>query len=244
MTEAEWREGFDHELDFWRAALAGQGEYLSWRLDQMLSPQGRLAKFPVRLLPFMHDVLERTGCAPSVLDIGSGPLSTLAWAAERGLANVVAIDPLAEQYREMMTELGIHYPVIPETGVGEQLTDQFPRATFDIVYSRNALDHCESPRRVVAAAVDLLREGGTFFVEGAVAEGTQQAWQGLHQHDILPTEVDLCHRSRDGVVSSLTRGLPVQRVFAGRGQGAAEPADAWEQNDWYVLVYRKLAAPR
>lgn len=227
------------ELSFWRGALDGDTDYLQWRLEQMLSPEGRLAKFPVRLIPHLEQYVEEYGRPPRVLDVGSGPLSTLAWAVERGLADVTAVDPLAERYGALLVERNFSYPVTPVPGEGEKLTALFPVESFDIVYSRNALDHCGLPHQVLTEAVQVLRSGGLLMLEGAVAEGTQQHWHGLHQHDILPTDTDLLHRDRTGAITSLVSGLPLRRTFSGSGQDAAEPAATWRQNDWYVLTFVK-----
>lgn len=242
-ARAEWEGRLEDELSFWRRALAGETDYLRWRLEQLLSREGRLSKFPVRLLPHLEDFVERHGAAPRILDIGSGPLSTLGWAAERGFADVIAVDPLAERYRALMTEHGYTYPVTPIPGTGEELGSMFEAASFDMVYSRNALDHCVSPHQVLRAAVRVLRPRGVLFLEGAVAEGTQQQWDGLHQHDILPTADDVLHSDRNGAVTSLMNGLGLRRLFSGSGQSAATEASEWKQNDWYVLIFEKLTEP-
>ncbi|QSB16861.1 class I SAM-dependent methyltransferase [Natronosporangium hydrolyticum] len=234
-----WRAGLSDELAFWQSALRGETEYLRSRLTQMLSPEGRRAKFPVRLLAHLRQFAEQTGRPALILDAGAGPFSTLAWASEQRLAEVVAVDPLAEAYAQMLAEYGYEYPVIARTGSGEQLCDLFPEAHFDVVYSRNALDECVSPHEMLRQLVRVLRGGGLLFLEGTVAEGTRQGWVGLHQHDLVPVEDDFLHRGPNIAASSLIRGLPLRRIFGGTGEDGAVVATSWRDSDWYVLIYEK-----
>lgn len=49
----------------------------------------------------------------------------------------------------------------------------------------NALDHSQQPNVVVRQLVDVLRPDGYLLIQGWSREGTSQAWNGLHQHDLF-----------------------------------------------------------
>ena len=74
-----------------------------------------------------------------LLEIGSGPVSLLAFGVEQGLFEVTAVDPLASVYDEILSKYGISYPIKPRTGYAERLVKSFGKDSFDIVYSSNSL---------------------------------------------------------------------------------------------------------
>src|SRR5262245_15815490 len=166
------------ELKFWeqtiRTCPAG-----------VFDPQVRDAAFPAELADVLKQVAA-TGRQPRVLEVGSGPLSLLAAGVDRALFDLVAVDPLAVAYRNLLRMYGIRYPIDPIAGRGETLAAQFPLTRFDAVYCSNALDHTRSPIRSIAQMCDVLRPGGFLVLEGFVREGSEGGWAGLHQHDLFP----------------------------------------------------------
>ena len=123
------------------------------------------------------------------------------------------------------------YPVKPIKCKGEEVSKLFPRESFDIIYSRNALDHAESPQECIDNAYNLLKQRGIIFLEGAIKEGTHQKWLGLHQHDLLPRDGQLLHYNKDGILTNLTRDLKLKCVY--------QEKKGTSPGDWYTIIFQK-----
>lgn len=238
------------ELDYWQGILRR-------RPASLFDAHIRAAAFPAELRGCVLELqasLPRDR-RPRLLEVGSGPVSILAAGVDEGLLTVVAVDPLARAYRTLRRFYDIPYPIEPRPGRGETLQQQFASASFEIVYSSNALDHTHSPRRCVEQMFALLRPGGFLMLEGFVREGSQGNWVGLHQHDLFPAGGTLVHEDRAGRRTELTTGLPLacvtERVLqfkdrtieafgyevpAGMPLGA--PGD-WRCRDWYAILFRR-----
>jgi SAM-dependent methyltransferase len=128
-------------------------------------------------------------------------------------------------------------------------------ASFDVVYSSNALDHTRSPRRCIEQMTAVLRPGGWLVLEGFLREGSNGNWVGLHQHDLFPANGTLVHLDRAGRRTDLTSGLPLacvsERVSVFRDRdieafGCEVPPDMppdapwdWRRRDWHTMVFRR-----
>ena len=233
--------GFESEIAFW-------DEYLAARPAGLRDRAKRERAFPRALRQFGETA--RVDRAPRILEVGSGPVSLLAWGVDEGLLEVAAIDPLAEAYAAMLERYGIAYPVRPRPLAGEDLLDAFAERSFDGAYSSNALDHARSPGRVLHNMARAVRPGGRIVLEGFCREGSNAGWEGLHQHDLVPCEGHLLHFDRARTLTDLTRNLPLrcleQRIAPFDERGIAsfgyEPdrggsIEGWYYFDWYTLVY-------
>ncbi len=192
---------FLDELDYWEG-------YLKKRPASLSDPTIRQAAFPTELRGPAADIRREHGRQARVLEIGSGPVSVLASGIDEGLVSVVALDPLARPYRDLLSLYGVQYPIHPLPGRGENLTC-FAPGTFDIVYSSNALDHSTSPQRCVEQMCKVLPEGGYLLMEGFVREGSQGNWLGLHQHDLFTEQGSLIHVDRRERRTNLTELQPL-----------------------------------
>ena len=173
--------GLADELAYWRRALSGIGESAAF-IRRRLDPETRRSEcfpFVAELVAIGRERFPRL----RVLDVGSGPLSTVAWIAEEGLGEVVAIDPLGAEYVALMEELKIEFPVLPLSGSGEALHELFGPASFELVYSRNALDHAVDPQRCLDEIWRVLVPGGAVSLEVFAYEGARQDYDGLHHFD-------------------------------------------------------------
>lgn len=233
---------FDEELGFWRTYLREHGREACDRTRWKEA-------FPSPLLE--HIELLRVGRPrkPRLLEVGSGPVSLMAWGVEQGLFELTAVDPLAGKYERLMRKVPCSYPVKPIEGFGEDLSALFARNTFDLAYSSNALDHTSSPRRCLEELTRMVDEGGIIYCEGFVREGAKGGWQGLHQHDLVPENGHLVRYGRDGSRSVVTEGLAVELIYE-RVQTLADRSlrshgyewddtseRDWRLDDWYTLVF-------
>jgi SAM-dependent methyltransferase len=219
---------YQSEVDWWDTNLP-PGARHEWML-RMLDREQRQAEFPKLLLPFVEEAAAISRPV-QVLDVGSGPLSPLCWGVDRKLFVATAVDPLARDYARLLERRHIDFPIRPVEGTGEDLRRLFSADQFDIVYSRNALDHAMDVRRCIEGAAEVLRDGGVLYLEGFVREGTHEGWQGLHQNDLVPEGGALIHYDRRGKRTSLTEHLDLTCL--------AEEKTGDEPGCWYILVLRK-----
>jgi ubiquinone/menaquinone biosynthesis C-methylase UbiE len=104
-----------------------------------------------------------------ILEIGSGyGISLITWVKQFGL-DVIGLEPEGEGFvdtAKVSRELCKANGVPPErvvAGVGEAIP--FPDASFDIVYSCNAIEHSQDPVKFLAEALRVLKPGGILHFE-------------------------------------------------------------------------------
>ena len=91
-----------------------------------------------------------------VLEVGSGAHGLIFFFEA---ADKVGVDPLADEYRELVPAWQGRARTI--AAFGENLP--FENDTFDLVLSDNVVDHAESPRRIVEEMVRVLKPGGLLY---------------------------------------------------------------------------------
>lgn len=201
------------ELNFWRGALT-PGAYLSETILNRLTVDGRKEVLPREIAWILEVMPHLERKRPwKALDVGSGPMSTLAYLQETGMAGVEAIDPLAEEYCHIMSEHQYGYPVLPRKGTAEELSAIFGDEVFDLVYSENALDHTQSPTHAFTSMVRVLKTGGLVMVKLIIREGSMEGWLGLHKFDLWPDCEALMCKSRFGRPQNLVAGHPLKHVM-------------------------------
>lgn len=250
---------------YWLCRAAGGPDYFSeityWQRTLKERPaalfDGRIreAAFPQELRQCVTELGRQSRRMPKLLEVGSGPVSILAAGADEDLCAIVAVDPLARIYRELLRLYDVPYPIQPVPGKGESLLKQFPVGSFDIVYSSNALDHTRSPAQCMEQMCRVLRRGGFMLLEGFEREGTEGKWKGLHKHDLFAENGVIVHMDRAGRRRNLIADLPLTcisehvRVFKDRtiqSFGYEMPANKvtgapapWLLRDWYTLLFRR-----
>ena len=134
---------YDDEVEYWKGALSNA---FSSGADSN-SKYRKLLDVELELDPTIAKELPQP--APEggwrVLDVGCGPLTVLGKKFQNSRLNITGVDPLADQYMQMLTELGVVPPFEARQGFGEEVNRYFPHNHFDLVYSRNALDHSQHP---------------------------------------------------------------------------------------------------
>jgi ubiquinone/menaquinone biosynthesis C-methylase UbiE len=145
-------------------------------------------------------------------------------------AGITAIDPLAEDYAEILQRHG-YTPRTPTIyGDAEKLSAQFPEGSFDLVFSRNALDHVENPANAMREMLKVCRPGGYVFLEGWINEGVRHKYHQLHKWNFLPCDGDLIVWNPDSAWSLAK--------FVGR-QGSVR---ALRKSFWYNVEIARTAA--
>jgi ubiquinone/menaquinone biosynthesis C-methylase UbiE len=196
---AVWSHGLQSEVDFWRrwltddkfvegrkARIAGTAVFAQYYLDLISAPPGRLVK---------------------VLDVGSGPVSTLGARARQNPVELVCADALADSYNDLLLQTGHDELPKIEKVKGEDLVTAFGESSFDIVHCANALDHFEDPALSFKNMYDVCRPGGAVVLISVENEGERENYQGLHQWNLRADDSGLFLGSRASTVNLLTSTL-------------------------------------
>ena len=238
---------YTSEISYWK-------DVLPYDLKFIADPEYRRKAFPEKLLEFITPFLKNDNHPLRVLEIGSGPVSILAWGVDQNLFQLTAVDPLAEEYDGIMKKYNFHYPVKPIKGYGEQLLKLFKRESFDVVYSSNALDHVVSPGKSMRNICEVVKKCGIIFLEGFVNEGTKENWTGLHKHDLFPKDGQIFHCGQERKEVSLTSRLKLKCIYQeikrfrergleSFGYGYLSPIESppsYFSDDWYTIVFKKI----
>lgn len=172
--------GIDEEILFWRYSLtSGLHDY---RLVE--KPFGQ------NLIDLIESGL---GCSPNkavVVDVGSGPLTTLGTQWKDKELQVYATDTLGNEYRSMLEEFSLTPPVMPIFAEAEHLDCLFEIDSVDLVCCSNALDHCRDPLAAIDSMLSILKPGCFIFIWSFENEGAQERYQGMHQWDLYEHKGD------------------------------------------------------
>lgn len=115
---------------------------------------------------------------------------------------------------------------------GSEIGAHFLWLFRDVVYTRNAIDHSDSPTYCVKNMVIVLKQGGILYIEGFKNEGVRNNYQGLHHWNCSYEGNDLICSNISGEKINITRELPLKCFFT------YGPDD----NDWYRIVFKRNSA--
>jgi SAM-dependent methyltransferase len=174
-----WESRIQTELNYWKDQLRRQNSQ-AWRTDYAtrLDPDA-----PLQDIIASH--IDRTVKVNRILDVGSGPLTSINRKCGFCEVSITAVDPLADFFNELMAARGITPPVPPVTGWGERLAEQFGEDQFDITYSRNAVDHSYDPIKCIDEMIKVTKRNRYVIVEMNERAGSLEHWHGLHQWDFF-----------------------------------------------------------
>lgn len=199
-------------------------EFMFWQ-DYIHSPESRLRAQQAFAVtdPILKQAITSIGRpVVRVVDVGSGPLTSVGRVCDDVAVDVTATDKLADFYNCILDRAGIEPPV------RTMLCDYCDNAigapgTFDIAYARNSVDHSRDPLRVIDNMLTSVGEGGKVILRHAESEADKQKWTGLHQWNFI----------LDGNTMRITGkedSVTVAETFPGRGIKrhwvTREPSDA------------------
>ena len=202
---------------------SGQSTRWAQHILQHLSRTNCERTFPQFLLPHIQRFQGPDKKPVETLDIGCGPISVLRWGVLQGLLRVTGVDPLLDMYRMILERHGLDgLPAIAcqrELNIyAEALASALPPESFDIVFTRNAIDHVEDPVAVIGQAEACLRPGGILVLDFHTREGSRQGWEQLHQFDLYLDETDhlVCQTQQGGrrPLIAAGMGLFVRQIVA------------------------------
>ncbi len=162
-----------------------------------------------------------------VLELGPGPRSRLTEPYKKKLFDLVAIDPLADDFKKYLG--GEDFLMC---GYGETVVELFPPETFHMCYASNVLDHSKDPEQCFKNMIELTKNGGLIMVQGNVNEGERTHWTGLHKYNMWIEGDRLMCSTRQGEPVELTDKTTLERV-----DGRNVLLDG---NPWFSVTYRKV----
>lgn len=168
-------EGLDEELGFWYRWLRDRGDPWFWDYDRRTNPRAPLQAV------YRELIRARPGARVRILDVGSGPLTTVGTRWPRRRVSVTAVDPLANRYNELLDRFGVTVPARPIKGDAEQLTELLPRGSFDLACATNSLDHAIDPVRAIRQMLQLVKPGRHVVLDHRADEGELMGYTALHQ---------------------------------------------------------------
>lgn len=177
------QEGWDDEIAFWDHWLRTRG--FNWPEDYARKTDRR-AKIliPPRFLPPEATTWARflPGRRPriTILDVGSGPLSLVGTRLPGVDVELVPVDPLADEYNELLERHGVVAPVPPRPCAAEAVADVLGERRFDLVYSQNALDHSDDPLVALRQALRAVKPDRWIVLKHTFDEGEREGYGGLH----------------------------------------------------------------
>ena len=172
-----WFRGRSFEIEHWRNYL----EWQTYEVDRLSRLDGNTE--------LQTEIKELAGGFPPsrlrILDVGAGPLTRLGKRWGGCHIEIVAIDPLAEEYSKLLHSYGIAPSVSTIFGEAERMVDAgvVRSEYFDIAYAHNSLDHCYNPLAAVDQMLKAVRPGGIVYLDHRVKESTRTAAHGFHQWD-------------------------------------------------------------
>ncbi len=172
-----WNQGIGSEIRFWEEWIGklAQDRSITDRLDESRPLQ-----------PTLCSLLAQARPAPSappleVLDLGSGPLTSLGRIWPGHPVRITAADPLAAHDNAALDRGHIVPLSRPVEAQAEKLETVFQESSFDLVTAINSLDHSYDPLRAIRQAVRVVKPGHFVLLANERNEGENEAYAGLHQ---------------------------------------------------------------
>jgi SAM-dependent methyltransferase len=208
--------GAEDEITYWSGVFKRYAEKGDRGIETLLSSEMPLqAEFREVLESYRNPEQDTL----RVLDVGCGPLSVIGKLADFKL-NITGVDPLADQYKALLSEHGLRPPHESLAGMGETLHTLFEPETFDFVHSSNALDHCEDPRVSISNMVRLAKPGTKIFINVYQNEAENAAYSGFHRwnFDELNGKIVVWNPGNIDFLDFIVDGLPYSyRCYHFRG---------------------------
>jgi len=175
------------EIEYWALELKLEGVHAQSLRDR-LDPTRRTLQYPAALLdPLVELLRERFRLVGRVrcVELGSGPVSSLAAGVDSGHLDVTAVDVLADQYAELRGQYQFEdYPVQPIAGTGEALLEAVEEDWAHVTFVANALDHVDDLPLVFDNLVRATKRGGFIVLIHFLDEASHSEWSDAHKWNL------------------------------------------------------------
>jgi SAM-dependent methyltransferase len=174
-----WKRALPSELTYWAQFIQTEGLDFPEDYRQRLDPGTPISD------PLILDAIDQVGgTRVRIVDVGAGPMTCVGKhdprVPERKI-EIVAIDPLASEYAELIRAAGISPPVPTQRCSGEDLIRVYGEQQFDIAFAQNSLDHSADPIAAIQSMVDAVRPGGAVVLHHYRREAETNRYEQLHQ---------------------------------------------------------------
>lgn len=170
QIKRNWINNKDTEIGYWEAVLCGKIKDKPERMNVSRS----FPKYLMTYLPKRKKVIK-------VLDVGSGPVSTVGTKIANRQVILDLVDPMADEYMAIIKKYAIKVPLLPKKGFAENLSQISDENTYDLVYSENALDHAIDPIKGVREMLKVVRKNCYVVLLCHMNEASTQKGNWLHQ---------------------------------------------------------------
>lgn len=191
IAEQQWNKSTASERKFWDNWIANRGGQYA---DDFASRMNGTKRFLEESL--LMDTASEGQIHFKVLDVGAGPVSFWGYTLSRGELELVPIDPLATLYDSLWAEHALVPPCRTRLCAAENITRHFADESFDMVVSRNALDHAINPFCDLFQMFHVLKPGHTMLIMLFENEGEFQNYSGMHQWNFQLLNGSLMVRSK------------------------------------------------
>lgn len=225
--KSKWDDGVNSEIHFWESYFATKG--LEWKenYELRMDPALPLQDLPASLLCEDDEL---------ILDVGSGPLTSLGKIHPNGLKRlkIIAVDPLANEYEKLLAKYKIQPLVKSEKLAAEELTQRFKLDCFDLVYARNSIDHAIDPEKAISQMIAVVRKGKYVLLDHRINEAENQNYEGLHQWNFsLSEEGHFIIRGKITTVNMTEKYKNICSI-------TSELIDKKDKVKWLLVKIRKL----
>ena len=153
----------------------------------------------------------------SILDVGSGPFTTIGSYFGDVQLNVTAVDPLAPYYEDLARKYAIDRPVKTIFAEAEKLSALFAPESFAWVNAENSIDHSSQPVEAIREMIALVKPGGMLTLRHRKNEADLEGYTGFHQWNFF---------QEDGIF-----------YVCGRERSIAVNINEMVPDDWVLRVY-------
>jgi len=220
LLKGDWNLGM--EMGYW-----------DFELNKIRSKGWIQEMFDEDVIPAIEYLHNRFGKQINVFELGPGPVSRLTEGWKNGLFELVAVDPLADEYKRNFRDS----PFLVN-GYGEYLDTMFEKNSFHMCYASNSLDHVNIPSKCMKNLFYLTKVDGLIMIQGNVREGERTGWIGCHNYNLFLDGNKLMCEEKSGRVYDLTEGLDMEKIFE-RHRTWSDPQN--ESVEWFSITYRRVA---
>ena len=224
----------EEEFKYWDNELALRGQFAD-NIKKRIDPKLRREEFPIGYLELLMPLLDKEfpGKKPfKVIELGSGPISSLAYGVDQGIIDVAAVDILGDRYGCLYQKYNLlDFPVKPIQGCGEELNTLFGEESFHCAFAQNSLDHVRDIVSSFNNLVSIVKKKGFIILQHAVREGTHQKWSSGHQWDLEMT--------KNGFVALNSRGKEIRLQQQASLEFMVIYYSSFELDRWLNIVFRK-----
>lgn len=161
---------------------------LSFHLANIQKNKSKLKKYWLQNFPINNRIEKELKFFQNkkirLLDVCCGPFPKSGIFSENYIIERTLIDSLAEDYHTLLkkNEIDTYGQRIICCNV-ENVHKVFREESFEIIYSKNALDHTYNPMEALTNLINLITYDGVIILEHYISEGKYTNYFGLHQWD-------------------------------------------------------------